>query len=73
MLNGEKPANTSAIRITRIPGSQWNYSSDGYLVMQQMVSDVTDKSFEAFMDEVVLKPLNDFKQLHSAFAARRRS
>jgi CubicO group peptidase (beta-lactamase class C family) len=57
VLNGEKPANTSAIRVTRIPGSQWNYSSDGYLVMQQMVCDVTDKSFEAFMDAVVLKPL----------------
>jgi CubicO group peptidase (beta-lactamase class C family) len=57
VLNGEKPANTAAIRVVRSPGSQWKYSGDGYLVMQQMVMDVTGKPFAQFMNETVLKPL----------------
>ena len=57
ILNGEKPANTSAIRVDRTPGSEWKYSGGGYLVMQQMVIDVTGKPFAKFMDETVLKPL----------------
>ena len=57
VLNGEKPANSAAIRVNHIPGSQWKYSGGGYVVMQQMVLDVTDKPFPRFMDETVLKPL----------------
>lgn len=57
ILNGERPANTSAIRVDRTPGSEWKYSGGGYVVMQQMVIDVTRKPFAQFMDETVLKPL----------------
>ena len=57
VLNGEKPANTPAILVNQIPGSQWKYSGGGYVVMQQMVVDVTGKPFPRFMDETVLKPL----------------
>jgi CubicO group peptidase (beta-lactamase class C family) len=57
VLNGEKPANTDAIRIDRTPGKEWKYSGGGYVVMQQMVLDVTHKPFPQFMDEAVLKPL----------------
>ncbi|HMG04080.1 MAG TPA: serine hydrolase domain-containing protein [Chthoniobacterales bacterium] len=57
ILNGEKPANTDAIRVDRTPGTEWKYSGGGYLVMQQMVIDVTRKPFAQFMDETVLKPL----------------
>jgi CubicO group peptidase (beta-lactamase class C family) len=56
VLNGEKPANTSVIRVDKIPGSQWRYSGGGYVVMQQMLIDVTGKPFPQFMDEAVLKP-----------------
>jgi len=57
VLNGEKPANTDAIRVDRTPGKEWKYSGGGYVVMQQMVLDVTSKPFPQFMDEAVLKPL----------------
>lgn len=57
VLNGEKPANTAAIHVDKIPGSQWRYSGGGYVVMQQMILDVTHKPFAEFMDEAVLKPL----------------
>ena len=57
ILNGEKPANTAAIRVDRTPGKEWKYSGGGYVVMQQMVLDVTSKPFPQFMDEAVLEPL----------------
>lgn len=56
ILNGEKPANTAAIRVNQIPGSQWRYSGGGYQVMQQMLVDVARKPFPRFMDEAVFKP-----------------
>jgi CubicO group peptidase (beta-lactamase class C family) len=65
VLNGEKPANTSAIRVERSPGSQWKYSGDGYLIMQQMVMDVTGKPFAQFMNETVLKPLGMLSSTYS--------
>ena len=57
VLNGEKPANTAAIRVDRTPGSEWKYSGGGYVVMQQMVIDATGQPFAQYMDETVLKPL----------------
>ncbi len=57
VLNGEAPANTSAIRADIIPGSKLRYSGGGYTVMQQMIIDVTGKPFPQFMQEAVLKPL----------------
>jgi CubicO group peptidase (beta-lactamase class C family) len=57
ILNGEKPANTSAIRVVRTPGVEWKYSGGGYQVMQQLVIDVTGKPFPKFMEETVLRPL----------------
>ena len=57
VLNGEKPANTEAIRVDILPGSQWRYSGGGYTIMQQMLLDVTGKPFPAFMQETVLMPL----------------
>jgi CubicO group peptidase (beta-lactamase class C family) len=65
ILNGEKPANTSAIRVDRTPGKEWKYSGGGYVVMQQMVIDVTGKPFPQFMDETVLKPLGMVSSTYS--------
>src|SRR5262249_16319368 len=40
ILDGEKPANTQAIRVDILPGSRWRYSGGGYTIMQQMILDV---------------------------------
>lgn len=32
VLNGEKPANTAAIRVETKPGTKWNYSGGGYTI-----------------------------------------
>jgi CubicO group peptidase (beta-lactamase class C family) len=57
VLNGETPANTAPIRVDIPPGTEERYSGGGYTVAQQMIIDVTGKSFPQFMQETVLGPL----------------
>jgi CubicO group peptidase (beta-lactamase class C family) len=54
ILNGQKPANTAAIRVDSIPGTRVRYSGGGVTIEQQLIIDVTGKSFPAFMRENVL-------------------
>jgi CubicO group peptidase (beta-lactamase class C family) len=57
ILDGKAPANSAPIRVDQIPGSKWRYSGGGYLVMQQMMIDVTARSFDSYMKETVFKRL----------------
>jgi CubicO group peptidase (beta-lactamase class C family) len=57
VLDGVRPANTAAIRVDIVPGSLSRYSGGGYIVMQQLVMDVTKQPFAKFMQDTVLKPL----------------
>ena len=57
VLDGVKPANTGAIRVDVLPGSQWRYSGGGYTVLQQMLIDVSGRPFPDFMRSAVLDPL----------------
>ncbi len=57
LLDGSGPANTSAIRVDAVPGSTQRYSGAGYTVMQQMMIDVTAKTFQELVKETVLSPL----------------
>ncbi len=74
MLEGERPANSAPVRVDLTPGTQERYSGGGYVVMHQMVRDVTGESFEAVLQSSVLKPLgmtrSTFEQpLSAAWAA----
>jgi CubicO group peptidase (beta-lactamase class C family) len=57
VLNGEKPANTPAIRIEAAPASKWNYSGGGYTIMQQILVDVTKEPFPKLLHDTVLAPI----------------
>jgi CubicO group peptidase (beta-lactamase class C family) len=57
ILNGEKPANTAAVRVDLEPGSRWRYSGGGMTVMQLLMSDVTGEPFPALMRRLVLDPI----------------
>ena len=57
VLNGEKPANTPAIRSEAAPGARWNYSGGGFTIMQQAVIDVTGEPFPKLLHDTVLKPI----------------
>jgi CubicO group peptidase (beta-lactamase class C family) len=65
ILDGEKPANTKAVRVDIEPGSQWRYSGGGYTVMQQLLIDTLDKPFPEILRELVLEPAG---MTHSTYA-----
>jgi hypothetical protein len=54
IFNGEKPANTSAMRVDTIPGTLERYSGGGVTVEQQLMIDVTAKPFPEFMRDALL-------------------
>jgi CubicO group peptidase (beta-lactamase class C family) len=54
IFNGEKPANTAAIRVDFVPGTNERYSGGGITIEQQVMMDVSGKPFPALMKEAVL-------------------
>ena len=57
VLDGEKPANTPAIRSEAAPGAKWNYSGGGYTIMQQAVIDIAGEPFPRLLHDTVLAPI----------------
>ena len=57
LLEGEKPANSPAILVDKVPGGSMRYSGGGYCVMQQMMIDIEKKSFPEIMQAQVLGPI----------------
>jgi CubicO group peptidase (beta-lactamase class C family) len=56
LLDGQKPANTAAVRVDIEPGSRWRYSGGGTTVMQLLMTDVTGEPFPSLMRRLVLGP-----------------
>ncbi len=57
VLKGEPPAQNKAAAIEIVPGTQWQYSNFGYVVIQLLLEDLTGKPFPRLVSEVVFKPL----------------
>jgi CubicO group peptidase (beta-lactamase class C family) len=57
VLDGAKPANSPAVRVDMVPGTQWRYSGGGYEVVQQVILDVTGRSFEDLARTLIFEPL----------------
>lgn len=55
VLDGTSPANSVPIRVETPPGP-WKYSGGGYVILQQLLADVTGKPFATLMRELVLDP-----------------
>jgi CubicO group peptidase (beta-lactamase class C family) len=64
VLNGTPPANSAPIVVNHEPGARFEYSSGGYTIVQQLLTDLTDKPFPKLLEETVLKP---FGMTHSSF------
>ena len=64
VLNGEKPANSALVTIDFVPGTNFRYAGGNYVIIQQILIDVTGKPFPDLMQEVVLQPLH---MEHSTF------
>ncbi len=57
VLDGEPPANTAPVGVELPPGAGFAYSGGGYVVVQQLVEDVTGLSFADAAADLVLDPL----------------
>ena len=58
ILNGELPANSSPIRVDVAPGSMVRYSGGGYTVIQQILENISDKTFDELLQTEILDKLN---------------
>ncbi len=58
VLNGEKPANSPAIRVVSKPGVKREYSGGGYAIIQQALIDIYHKPFYSIANHLIFKPLN---------------
>jgi CubicO group peptidase (beta-lactamase class C family) len=65
ILDGEKPANTKAVRSAFEPGVRFQYSGGGTTISQLIVTDVTKKPYDQYMLDNVLKPLGMSNSFYS--------
>ena len=57
VLDGAAPANSAPIRVDAVPGKAWRYSGGGYVVVQQLLTEVTGQRFPELMQDTVLGPI----------------
>jgi len=57
ILGGVPPANTQAVVVDVLPGTQFRYSGGGTTIAQQVVVDVTGSPFPELMRELILDPV----------------
>src|SRR5262245_4170492 len=57
VLTGTGAGVREAVTVQAVPGTAWRYSGGGYTVLEQLLSDVTGRSFAVLAQELVLAPL----------------
>lgn len=57
ILNGEPPAACDPVDVMQPPGQGFNYSGGGYVVIEQLIEDVTGKSLAEHAQELVFDKL----------------
>jgi CubicO group peptidase (beta-lactamase class C family) len=65
ILNGEPPANSAPIRVDIVPGTKFRYSGGGYIVLQQLLTDVSQTPFAQLMQPILKRA----GMTHSSFAS----
>ena len=65
VLKGESPALNKPALVEYEPGTRWQYSNIGYVVIQQILEDVLHKPFAQIAKETLFDPLG---MKHSTFA-----
>lgn len=66
MLAGKSPFTGPEITLFTTPGEKYQYSNPGYTIIQQLIEDVTETSFETAVQNAIFDPLDmessSFKQ-----------
>ena len=58
LLSGKTSYCKESIEVNYEPGSEFRYSDAGYCIIQQLIEDVTGKSFEEIVNEFIFQPLD---------------
>jgi len=64
ILQGEPPANSDPVEVFQAPGQGFSYSGGGYVLIQQLIEDVTGRTLAEHARELVFEPLG---MVHSTF------
>ena len=64
ILEGEPPARSGPVRVDRVPGTTFQYSNPGYVVLRKLAEDVTGQDFAEIAAERIFEPL---KMTHTSF------
>ncbi len=64
ILDGIAPATNEPIRVLDTPGSRQRYSMGGYVVLQQLVEDITALPYAEFVRTTVLSPFGMGRSFH---------
>jgi CubicO group peptidase (beta-lactamase class C family) len=56
LLDGQRPANSQAVRNVNTPGASYSYSGGGITIAQLLTTDVTHEKFPDLMQRLVLGP-----------------
>ena len=57
VLNGSSTANSSAVEVDTLPGTQWRYSGGGFTALQVAMEDVSSKDFPVLLEKLLFTPL----------------
>jgi CubicO group peptidase (beta-lactamase class C family) len=57
VLKGEAPARNKPAVVGFVPGSKWQYSNIGYVVIQQVLEDLEGRPLSEIMEDVIFRPL----------------
>jgi CubicO group peptidase (beta-lactamase class C family) len=64
ILSGHKKAQSNSVVVNSEPKKEWRYSGGGYMIVQLVLMDVLQQSFESIAEKYVFQPL---EMLHSTF------
>lgn len=53
-----------SIAVAAQPGSEWQYSGGGYLLLELLIEEIANKTYEEYVREVVFEPL---KMMHAGY------
>ena len=66
ILNAQSPANNNkSLTINATPGTVERYSGGGFMIIQQLIQDLTGMPFERYVESLIFKP---FGMVHSSYA-----
>lgn len=57
VLNGGRGSGNAPVRVTRVPGQAFEYSGGGFMVLQLLLEETEQQSFEEIMQRLVLRPI----------------